>query len=195
MDQKGKSCKIVLLGNSGVGKTSLVMRWTTGNYQSSVKSTIGANHQRKSLKIGSEELDLYLWDTAGQEQFQALTPLYAKSSASAVVVAAIDDLESFNALDHWLNLLNVSCEKVPPAILAVNKVDRTENIAMSNDDIEVKFGSSFAGIFYVSAQTGEGVNEMFVQSARCGYEFLQQFDSSNNTVQLNQTAEKSKCSC
>ena len=196
---KRPSCKIVLLGNSGVGKTSLVMKWTSGTFHRSIKPTIGANHQRKAVQVNNEEIDLYIWDTAGQEQFQSLTPLYARSAACAVVVAAIDDRESFAALEEWLKLLTASCERVPPAILAVNKQDLADHAVYTQEEIEQNFGSMFVGVFYVSASTGESVDTAFMQAAKSAYDFVKRAEEEEvkDVVKMGEPSAqgKSGCSC
>jgi small GTP-binding protein len=163
-------CKIVLLGNSGVGKTSIVMRWACGTYQNDVPSTIGANHQRKTVTLGDTGVDLYVWDTAGQEQFHALTPLYARSAAAAIIVASIADPASFQSLEHWIELLDSSCEKRPPLILAVNKMDLDE-VGLSRDEIEDQYSAKVSSIFYVSAKTGESIDSIFMAAAEAACEF------------------------
>ncbi|OHT08495.1 small GTP-binding protein [Tritrichomonas foetus] len=197
MNEEGTrpSCKIVLLGNSGVGKTSLVTRWTTGSYQKSIKPTIGANHQRKSVTVGKNEYDLYLWDTAGQEQFQALTPLYARSAAAAIITASIDDVESFSSLQTWINLLNSACEKVPPMILAVNKIDLVDQSVYSSDEVESRFGSSFEAVFFVSAATGEGVETCFMQAAQSGVAFTKNSLTPERKLLASEKSDNKKDGC
>jgi small GTP-binding protein len=172
MELLAPGCKVVLLGNSGVGKTSLVMQWTTGNYEAQVGPTIGANHQRKTITINREDVDLFLWDTAGQEQFQALAPLYAHSAACAVIVAAVDDADSFRGIATWMDLVNRSCDKPPPMVLFVNKMDKTDRIKFSREEIKDRYKATFSGIFFVAARTGEGVEAAFSHAAECAYEFL-----------------------
>jgi small GTP-binding protein len=168
------SCKVVILGNSGVGKTSLVMQWTTGDYEAQIGPTIGANHQRKTITVQSEEVDLFLWDTAGQEQFQALTPLYAHSAATALIVVAIDDIDSFKGIPTWMDLLNRSCDKPPPMLLLVNKMDREERATTTKEDIKERYGSSLQALFFVSASTGEGVDPALRHAGELAYEFTLQ---------------------
>jgi small GTP-binding protein len=179
---KKVSCKVVLLGNSGVGKTSLVIRWTTGIYEKEIRPTIGANHQRKIVKLGDEDVDLYLWDTAGQEQFQSLTPLYARAAACALIVASISDPDSFTALETWRELLNNSCDHIPPILLIVNKIDLTDQAHMSNEDIQEKYADKFSGVFFVSARTGEGVDPAFMQAAQVGYKFALRWSTTRRQV-------------
>lgn len=183
--------KIVLLGNSGVGKTSLMNRWTIGKF-SPPKSTVGANHQRKTVFVGREEVEIYLWDTAGQEQFQALTPLYVRNAATALITAAVDDANSFDTLQNWVDLINSACEHIPPMILVVNKIDIVDHTSYSSDEIESRFGSMFSAVFFASAATGEGVDTCFMQAAHSAFKFSKSFTVSK-VVNCQDENNENKC--
>jgi small GTP-binding protein len=165
------SFKAVLLGDSGVGKTSLVTRWTTGAYAQVANPTIGANHQRRLLTVDAQEVDLLLWDTAGQEQFQALTPLYAHSASCALIVVAINDRDSFSGIPTWTGLLAASCARVPPTVLLVNKMDCASRASYSTEEIKDRHGPAFQAVFFVSAVTGEGVDAAFLHAGELAYGF------------------------
>ncbi|KAH0795341.1 small GTP-binding protein [Histomonas meleagridis] len=169
-------CKLVFLGNSGVGKTSLAFRWSSGTFSDLIKPTIGANHQRKTIDIGGSKIDLYVWDTSGQEQFQSLTPLYVRSASVALIVASINDMNSFDSIQVWLDLLANSCDNIPPAILAINKIDQEDLSVITKDQIEERFVNKFNSIFYVSAATGENVNNLFTQAAKVAYSFVKSIE-------------------
>ena len=191
---RNPSCKVVILGNSGVGKTSLINRWTTGSWNNTVKPTIGANHQRKTVEFEDKCIDVFVWDTAGQEQFQSLTPLYARSAACAIIAAAINDIQSFESLQTWIDLLKNACETMPPLILAVNKTDMTDKYVLPQGEIETKYGPLFSAVFFVSAQTGECVDEAFTLSAQKGYEFTLAAQPSKAPT-LNEKKKDGKSGC
>ena len=192
--QEKYTLKIVILGNSGVGKTSIVNRWITGVHNKAITPTVGANHQKKTIEIDHKNVDLFIWDTAGQEQFQALTPLYTRSAACAIICTSIIDAESFTALDTWKNLVLDSCDKPPPMILCVNKIDLANDKTMSNEEIEEKYSSAFSTIFFVSAFTGEGINEVFTQSGKLGLEYSESVQQQPPQVQdLTKKKEKKGC--
>jgi small GTP-binding protein len=154
--------KIVVVGNSGCGKTALITRWVSGTFTAAMKPTIGSNHERKRVILpDASQIDLCVWDTAGQEQFQSLVPLYARSSALAVVVAAIDDPDSFAALPNWAAAIATSCVAPPPMILAVNKIDLSDRAPRDIDRIQAEHAPKFAALFFVSALTGESVDDLF----------------------------------
>jgi small GTP-binding protein len=159
--------KVVLVGNSGCGKTAIITRWTSNTFVTPSKPTIGSNHERKRVDLdGRGPVDLYVWDTAGQEQFQSLIPLYARSSCLAIVTTSVDDLPSFQSIPKWIDAVASSCETPPPVILAVNKIDLTgEDRKITVDEIHRDYDDKFSGIFFVSALTGEGISELFNSAA------------------------------
>jgi small GTP-binding protein len=163
--------KAVLLGDSGVGKTSIVTRWTTGVHQRIANPTIGANHQRKRVVVDDREIDLFIWDTAGQEQFHSLTPLYARSACVAILTASITDRASFQNVGHWVEILTSATEELPPIVLAANKIDLRENAQITDEEIEADYRSKFDGLFFVSAVTDEGISNLFSYAAQLGYRF------------------------
>jgi small GTP-binding protein len=158
--------KVVVLGNSGCGKTAIITRWISGTFSLTTKPTIGSNHERKRVVLdGKGPVDLYVWDTAGQEQFQSLIPLYARSSCLAIFVTALDDEQSFDAIPTWIDAVTSSCESPPPILLAVNKMDRTGDASKTIDQIHAEFDSRFLSVFFVSALTGEGISPLFNSAA------------------------------
>lgn len=193
--------KAVVLGDSGVGKTSLVSRWVRGTYDRHTTPTVGANHQRKRVTIDDKDVEVYLWDTAGQEQFQALTPLYSRMSSVAIIVASVDKSDSFLNIDQWCDQLTASSPKdVPPVVMAVNKMDLYEDGSeWSVDKITKEFGSRFAGLFFVSAMTNQEVDNMFLCAAEVGYRFMLKDTEKEEQVQdlttPNEQNSRGRCKC
>lgn len=157
--------KVVVLGNSGTGKTSIILRWISSQFTRESKPTIGSNHQRKRVPTPSGPVDLFVWDTAGQEQFQALMPLYARSSSLAIITCSIIDEQSFEAIPRWIETVKNSCDPCPPLLLAVNKIDIQENGFYTAEQIHEKYDEEFAGVFFVSALSGENIETLFSSAA------------------------------
>jgi small GTP-binding protein len=193
---KGRVCfKAVLLGDSGVGKTSLATRWTTGTYSPSSKTTLGANHHRRRLTLEGEDVDLFLWDTAGQEQFQALTPLYARSAAVAILTTSILDPQSFRSIDQWISVLQSGADDLPPLVLAVNKIDRRESGFMTADEIQREYSKRFEGVFLVSALSNEEVDNLFMFAAIAGFRFTKEKNRSSQKGILSEKNIESRQCC
>jgi small GTP-binding protein len=152
--------KVVLLGNSGVGKTALVERVSEDIFQSSHVPTVGAQFISLELMIGTEKCILELWDTAGQEVFRSLIGFYARDAKGAFLLFDVADHRSFDDLPKWINFIH---ENAPDArvLLFGNKIDLTDT-----REITRGVGQDFAdkkGIVYFegSAKTGENVRDAF----------------------------------
>ncbi|EAX97776.1 small GTP-binding protein, putative [Trichomonas vaginalis G3] len=172
-DDSALSCKIVIIGNSGVGETSLSSRWIKGEYNEVIESTIGANHMSKRISTDGQDLNILIWDTAGQERFKSLAPMYTRSSSAVVLVVSTTDMDSFFAIDYWMDVISESNSVVPPFILAVNKNDLNPPSSEMEDYIE-SMKSRFESIFFVSAASGEEVDNLFVSTAKSAYNFIVQ---------------------
>ena len=88
-------------------------------------------------------------------------PLYARSSDLAIITASITDKHSFDALDQWIELVQNACTPCPPLVLAVNKMDDYERATMTSDEINDLFKDKFRAIFFVSALSGENIDQLF----------------------------------
>ena len=97
--------KIIMVGSINVGKTSLVTKYATGKNHTKKGSTKNASYVSKMKKVNGITFEIKLWDTAGQEKFKSLTKLFIKDAKIAILVYSIDDEQSFNDLDDWLNLI------------------------------------------------------------------------------------------
>ncbi|KAI9625839.1 hypothetical protein H4Q26_016087 [Puccinia striiformis f. sp. tritici PST-130] len=109
-NQNGKNtsqleAKVVILGMQGVGKTSIVHRYTTGSFSYSLTSTIGASFCTKKLSVDGCKVRLQIWDTAGQERFRSMAPMYYRGANAAILVYDITNKESFLDIQNWLNEL------------------------------------------------------------------------------------------
>jgi small GTP-binding protein len=188
--------KAVLLGESGVGKTSIVTRWISGVFSKTIMPTIGANHQRKRIRLESVEIEMSVWDTAGQEEFHSLTPLYARAAAVAVLCTAIDSESSFQKMPVWMDLLKEANETIPPIVLVVNKIDiDLTNLAARQEEIIQKYSNQFNGLFFVSAVNNDGIDEMFHHVAEAGYRFMRASEPSAGPVAVDGAGESPKQGC
>jgi small GTP-binding protein len=152
--------KVVLLGNSGVGKTALVERVSEDIFQSSHVPTVGAQFISLELMIGAEKCILELWDTAGQEVFRSLVGFYARDAKGAFLLFDVAEHRSFDDLPKWMTFIH---ENAPDArvLLFGNKIDLTDT-----REITRTVAQDFAdkkGIVYFegSAKTGENVRDAF----------------------------------
>lgn len=163
--------KIVLLGESSVGKSSIVERLQTNIFNDKKSSTIGAAYINKKIVVkssidseGNENatkvVNLQIWDTAGQERFHNLTPLYYRNANLAIVVYDMSNFESLNKAEYWLSQLSDFPDiKV---VLVGNKSDLARNIdQVKLDKLISEYEYKVVGSFETSAKNGDGVKEMF----------------------------------
>jgi len=157
---ESENVKVVLLGESGVGKTAIAIRYVKNEFDQKMKPTIGASFLPKSTKVENVQFELSIWDTAGQEVYRTLTPLYYRDANMAIIVFDLTVKSSFDAVQSWINQVK---EHNPDAllILAGNKCDlEAERVITMNEALG--FAQS-KNISYqeCSAFTGYGVDILF----------------------------------
>jgi small GTP-binding protein len=187
--------KVILLGNSGVGKTSLANRWILNDFEPDIAQTIGPRNTIRSVEVGGRQVKVALWDTAGQEQYRAIAPLYIRGARSACVVASLDSPESFDALSTWLELLDSSQDGPVASVLAVNKIDLRDAIQHDVGDLVSAHRAKFSATFLVSARSGEGVDAMFREVARFADEAHAFADDREAAPEFSQIEETKSCFC
>jgi small GTP-binding protein len=162
--------KIVMLGTF-VGKTSLMLQWMSGIFYGAQVPTVGGTNESKVVDIRGQEVNVLVADTSGQEAFWSLTKQYVRGTDAAIIVGALSDEDSLNNLATWRECLGEACNPVPPALLLVNKVDLATDNAESRDGIVARYGNGFRQVFFVSARTGEGVEQAFMSAIQDGLDF------------------------
>jgi small GTP-binding protein len=153
--------KVIFLGDTGVGKTSIINRRVGGGFDFQMTPTLGTHHSLVEVRMSGESIQLFLWDTAGQEQFQALVPYYLRNTHIACLVCAlIDDVSVGNLVERWLPLLQALPDR--PAVFAiVNKIDLRDGAPQTLEQVTATLEKSFATIKLVSARTEEGITDLF----------------------------------
>ncbi|OHT17066.1 small GTP-binding protein [Tritrichomonas foetus] len=187
---EGNAIKLVLLGDSGVGKTSIVTQYVSGNVPENINPTIGAAFVTKDVTIDNQQLELLIWDTAGQEVYRGLAPMYYRSALIAIIVFDVTKSESFDSVNYWIRELKTNVEENIIILVCGNKIDLEDKRV-----IEFQSASSMAtenGALYAetSATTGSGVERMFqvaisdlLAKRQPGQQKQQGVDISENTSQ------------
>ena len=171
-DEDDEICKIVLLGESGVGKTSIISRFINGTFEESLMSTNGASYVCRNLTFPEYQnrmIRFEIWDTAGQEQYRALNKIFYKDAGICILVYDITNIKSFNALkDYWYDQIYDCCSKQVVLGLAANKSDLYENELVS-EEVARNFANDINAIFmYTSACKFIGIDELF-HNVGCRY--------------------------
>ena len=113
--------KILLIGNSGVGKSSLLLRFADDTFTDNFMPTIGVDFKIRTLEVDGRTIKLQIWDTAGQERFKTITSSYYKGAHGIIVVYDITDKESFKNIDTWMNEVEKHASDNVSRILVGNK--------------------------------------------------------------------------
>jgi len=119
--------KIVIVGDSGVGKTNLLSRYTQNKFENESKATVGVELQSKVYNINGKVIKIQLWDTAGQERYKSITSAYFKGAKGAMIVYDITKQESFDAVDKWHQQVKEHGDSEICIIQVGNKNDLKQN--------------------------------------------------------------------
>ena len=153
--------KIVLVGESGVGKTNLLSRFSRNEFNLESKATIGVEFDTKRIEHEGEIIKAQIWDTAGQERFRAITSAYYKGAMGALLVYDISKRSSFQMLDRWLNEIKAHTEPDLNIILVGNKSD-LENLREVTKEEAINYAKENKMPFFeASALTSSNVEEVF----------------------------------
>lgn len=158
--------KVVLLGEGRVGKTSILLRYTKGQYDDRQTSTLQASYLDKQLTVGSTEVKLSIWDTAGQERFHALGPIYYREASGALLVYDITDAESFDKVQKWVKELRKIVGSDITIIIAGNKIDLEKNRRVDEAEARRYADSVGAVHCHTSAKANRGLDEVFSSLAQ-----------------------------
>jgi small GTP-binding protein len=158
--------KVILLGQTNVGKSSILYRYITGDYKDDLSPTIGANFLGKLIKFPTKAVKLNIWDTAGQERYNTFARMYCRDANAVIFVFQAGDLQSFHGLSQWNQLVNDSGVDQNVKIYVVsNKADlfRYEELPESVIEFVRVLNAEF---FQVSAKLDVGIRELFETVAK-----------------------------
>jgi small GTP-binding protein len=161
-----REVKVVLLGDAGVGKSSLVLRFVTGAFDRYSESTIGASFMSKNMTVDGQPIKFQIWDTAGQEKYHSLAPMYYRGAAAAIIVYDITKASSFETLKMWVReLQQMGPENIVLAVCG-NKCDLEEKREVDADHARTYADEIGALLLETSAKTNRNVQGLFEAISR-----------------------------
>jgi Ras-related protein Rab-2A len=165
------SFKILIIGDSFVGKSCLALRATKGSFNSLYTPTVGFEFFNFFLKIEEEYVKLQIWDTCGQEVYRSLISSFYRNSSLAIIVYAIDNEESFNNIEIWLNELKTKGNPDISIILVGNKLDLEDKREVTKEmNSDFCDNDNIQYFFETSAKTGFNAKNVFIEAAKILYE-------------------------
>ena len=134
-----KTCQLLIIGDSSVGKTSIISRYANGTFKEEYLATVGLDYYTKDEIIDNKTIQIKLWDTAGQERFKALTQNYFRNAEGVLLVYDVTSTESFDNLKYWISSIKDNMEKKNmhiPLIIIGNKIDMEDAREINRENAE-----------------------------------------------------------
>ena len=158
--------KALVIGDSGVGKSCLLLRFAQDKYEQNYLSTVGVDYYNRTISIDGKRVQLQMWDTAGQERFRTITRSYYRGSQGIVVVYDVTDNDTFENVKHWLSEIERYATDGVSKMLVGNKCDMTDARAVETATAQEVADKLDVPFFEASAKTAENVDEIFLRMAR-----------------------------
>jgi len=161
------SFKIIIVGDSGVGKSCLSIKASRNYFEDFYSPTVGFEFLTFNVKIEDQNIKLQIWDTCGQEVYRSLISSFYRSASLAIIVYSIDNEESFNNIEKWLNDIKTQSSPDVKIFLIGNKADLDDKRKITREKGE-KFSNEHKISFFTetSAKTGLNVQNVFIQAAK-----------------------------
>ncbi|CAI0474978.1 unnamed protein product [Linum tenue] len=177
--------KLLLIGDSGVGKSCLLLRFSDGSFTTSFITTIGIDFKIRTIELDGKRIKLQIWDTAGQERFRTITTAYYRGAMGILLVYDVTDESSFNNIRNWIRNIEQHASDNVNKILVGNKADMDESKravpTAKGQALADEYGIKF---FETSAKTNLNVEEVFFSIARDIKQRLADTDSRTEVVSL-----------
>ena len=184
--------KIILVGDTSVGKTNIINKYIKNEFREDFYATIGVEFSHKKFVVENRKIKAQIWDTAGQERYKAITRAYYKGAKGAFIVYDITRKETFDDVDKWRNELISSCNQEITVMLIGNKCDLEDQREISKEQGEEKAKSFGFSFLETSALSGENLEKGFQMLIEEIYQKYKVEQSKSDEINLNSGAEEIK---
>ena len=184
---------VSIIGIASVGKTSILTRFMSDEFDTCVQPTIVSACVKKELQLPGGTVEFAISDTAGQERFRSLAPIYLRNAKVVIIVAACDRLSSFQAFQELKKLVEDSAPSEARIYVAINKADLAEDEREVGNEQAMDLTREAFGdttFYLVSAKTGMNVYELF---ANIGHDFLEAGVATEPEVTIVERSEEKRC--
>ncbi len=172
--------KTLIIGDSSVGKSNLLLRFSDNVFHDTFLPTIGVDFKIKNVSVYDKSIKLNIWDTAGQDRFKTITQAYYKGAHGIVVVFDITDRTSFEHVSNWFSEIKKNAGEGVVKILVGNKADLSESRAVQVSEAEELAKSLGVHYLETSAKTGENVDQVFTNLSKQIYDTLPENEKNPN---------------
>ena len=161
------SFKMIIVGDSGIGKTCLTLKGTKNHFEECYTPTIGFEFFTFNIKINDKNVKLQIWDTCGQETYRSLITSFYKNASIAIIAYAINNKDSFNSIEAWLNEIKLQANPQTIIFLVGTKAD-LENERKIHREVAEKYQKDHDFNYFIetSAKTGFNAQNVFIEAAK-----------------------------
>lgn len=198
--KKTPEFKIILVGDAAVGKTSIIMRFQHNIFMEEYQNTITASYFTKLIQTERGPANLNIWDTAGQEKYKSLVPMYSKGAAAAIIVFDVSESESFEVAQTWIQQVKHDAPEDCQVFVVGNKIDKLQDGQLpqeQSDEIKNYCSKYNCRLEYVSALSGAGIEKLFQDVAQSipsvRYQSTSEIININNNNNNNDNSNKQSC--
>lgn len=195
--------KVVVVGDSGVGKTNLIKRFITNTFSENSKATVGVEFISKSYRINKQVFKIEIWDTAGQERYKSITAAYYKGAKGALIVYDTTQKSSYENIDKWMVEIKDKASKDMKLMIVGNKTDLKDARQVETNEALQKAKDLEAPLMEASAKDGNNVKEAFYDLLKEMYREIKkkievvesQAQEGKDGIQLETNEKKEKKGC
>jgi Ras-related protein Rab-11B len=155
--------KLVMVGDSGVGKSNLVLRWTENVFYEQTMPTVGVEYALKMINLNGKRIKVQIWDTAGHERFRAITSAYYRATQGCVLVYDVTSTAAFVSLNHWLAEVSEHAPRDVCAVIVGNKSDLVALRAVTPDEGSEYAAQHNVAFLETSAKDSTNIDKAFTQ--------------------------------
>ena len=188
--------KILLIGDLGVGKSCVILRYVEGDFPGNIMSSIGVDFKTKQIELDDHSIKMQIWDTAGHEKFRTITTSYYKSAQAIIILYDITQKSSFDHIRNWITEIDKFGKQGVLKVIVGNKLDLENNRKISKEDAEnlaLKYGLK---LWEVSAKDNTNIEEMFIDTIKTLLEknskIISESSSMGNNIKLNKNIKNKK---
>ncbi|XP_071965809.1 ras-related protein Rab-23-like [Antedon mediterranea] len=171
--------KVIVVGNGAVGKSSMIQRYCKGIFTADYKKTIGVDFLEKQIEINDEEVRMMLWDTAGQEEFDAITKSYYRGAQACVLAFSTVDRDSFEAIESWKRKVEDEVSSIP-MVLIQNKIDLVDDAVLEPEEAEALAKRLKLRFYRTSVKENLNIEDVFRYLADKYIQKLQSTETEDN---------------
>ena len=187
--------KILLLGDSSVGKTCILTRYSDNTFQEDHMATIGLDFKVKNVNLDGKIVKVQIWDTAGQDRFKSVTKNYYKGAHGIILIYDVTNKKTFDNVKNWVDIIKEEVSEKVTVILVGNKIDNFDNRKVSTEEgqaIANEYGLQF---YETSAKTGDNIDRTFNDLIKKVVEIFGKYEEKGQKLGNNNKKSKKKGCC